>query len=381
MIRRLPLPLLCAAALLGPAALAAQSGQFVVRLGNDTLAIEQYTRTADRLQGEQVVRSPRTVHRIYTASFGAGGALERFELVSHNVSGGPGPQESRSTVEFRGDSAIVTRPRGDGTLTERVKVGAGALPYINQGWGLVEEVARRARAAGGDHYTTAMLQLGNDEPWTVELSRVGSDSMTILLGPLGLLRMRVDDGGTLLGLSGAGSTMQVTVQRVQGLDFAGMGKAFAPRSLGSLSPGDSVKATVAGAAVAVRYSRPSARGRVIFGGVVPWNQVWRTGANAATVLETDADLIVAGTRLPAGKYSLWTIPAPSGWKLIVNRNTGQWGTDYDAQYDFARLDMKVEPLTRPVEQFTIAIEPRGKGGGVLALEWERTRASIPFSRK
>jgi len=199
MIRRLPLPLLCAAALLGPAALAAQSGQFVVRLGNDTLAIEQYTRTADRLQGEQVVRSPRTVHRIYTASFGAGGALERFELVSHNVSGGPGPQESRSTVEFRGDSAIVTRPRGDGTLTERVKVGAGALPYINQGWGLVEEVARRARAAGGDHYTTAMLQLGNDEPWTVELSRVGSDSMTILLGPLGLLRMRVDDGGTLLG--------------------------------------------------------------------------------------------------------------------------------------------------------------------------------------
>src|SRR3989454_12099839 len=91
-----------------------------------------------------------------------------------------------------------------------------------------------------------MLQLGNDEPWTVELSRVGSDSMTILLGPLGLLRMRVDDRGTLLGLSGAGSTMQVTVQRVQGLDFAGVSKAFAPRSLGSLSPADSVKATAAG---------------------------------------------------------------------------------------------------------------------------------------
>src|SRR5881296_2282952 len=130
-------------ALPAPAALAAQTGQFVVRLGRDTLAIEQYTRTADRLQGEQVVRAPRTVHRIYTASFGAGGALERFELVSHNVSGGPGPQESRSTVEFRGDSAIVTRPRGDGTLTERVKVGTGALPYINQGWGLVRSEERR----------------------------------------------------------------------------------------------------------------------------------------------------------------------------------------------------------------------------------------------
>jgi len=377
MIRRLPL--LCAV-VLGPAALAGQSGQFVVRLGDDTLAIEQYTRTADRLQGELVVRSPRTVHRIYTASFGSEGALERFELVSHNVSGGPGPAESRTTAEFRGDSAIVTLPRGDSTVTERVKVGRGALPYINQGYGLLEEVARRARAAGGPRYTATMLPLGNDEPWTVELNPVGSDSMTLLLGPVGLLRMRVDERGTLLGLSGAGSTMQVTVQRVQGLDFAGVGKAFAPRSLGSLSPTDSVKTTVAGAAVAVRYSRPSARGRVIFGGVVPWNQVWRTGANAATVLETDGDLIMAGTTVPAGKYSLWTIPAPSGWKLIVNRNTGQWGTEYNAQYDLARLDMTVEPLKQPVERFTIAIEPRGKGG-VLRLEWERTRASLPFATK
>jgi hypothetical protein len=377
MIRRLPL--LCAAVVLAPAALTAQSGQFVVRLGNDTLAIEQYTRTADQLQGELVVRSPRTVHRIYTARFGSGGALERFELVSHNVSGGPGPLESRATAEFRGDSAIVTLPRRDSTVTNRVKVGVGALPYINQGYGLLEEVARRARAAGG-RYTTTLLPLGDDAPWTVEVNPIGSDSMTLLLGPIGLLRLRVDDRGTLLGLSGAGSTMQVTVQRVQGLDFAGVGKAFAPRSLGSLSPADSVKTTVAGAAVAVRYSRPSARGRVIFGGVVPWNQVWRTGANAATVLETDVDLIMAGTTVPAGKYTLWTIPAPSGWKLIVNRNTGQWGTEYDAQYDLARLDMKVEPLKQPVEQFTIAIEPRGKGG-VLRLEWERTRASMPFVAK
>ena len=119
---------------------------------------------------------------------------------------------------------------------------------------------------------------------------------------------------------------------------------------------------------------------MIFGGVVPWNQVWRTGANAATVLETDGDLIMAGTTVPAGKYSLWTIPAPSGWKLIVNRNTGQWGTEYNAQYDLARLDMTVEPLKQPVERFTIAIEPRGKGG-VLRLEWERTRASLPFATK
>jgi hypothetical protein len=363
-----------------PSLLPAQTGQFLVRLGRDTLALEQYTRTADRLEGEQVIRSPRTVHRLYTATFGTGGAIERFELITHNVSGGPGPLERRATATFSGDTAVMTVPQGDSTMTMRVKTGPGALPFIGQGWGLVEEMARRARAAGSDHYTVTMLPLGTDELWEVTATPNGRDSMTIVLGPLGPFRARVDGQGTVLGLSGVGSTMQVTVERVHGLDFAALGKSFAARSLGTLSPPDSVRASVGGAALSVRYSRPSARGRVIFGNVVPWNQVWRTGANQATLLETSADLSVAGTAVPAGKYSLWTIPSPAGWKLIVNKNTGQWGTDYDAQHDLARLDMRVARLRQPVEQFTIAIEPKGKGG-VLKLEWEKTRASIPFSTK
>ena len=119
---------------------------------------------------------------------------------------------------------------------------------------------------------------------------------------------------------------------------------------------------------------------MIFGNVVPWNQVWRTGANQATVFETSADLVVAGTTVPAGKYTLWTLPAATGWKLIINRNTGQWGTDYNPQYDLARLDMKVETLSQPVEQFTIALYGSGKNR-VLALSWERTMASVAFSKK
>src|SRR2546430_4595512 len=266
------------------------------------------------------------------------------------------------------------------TVTLRVKAGPGAVPFIGQGFGIIEEVARRARVSGAPRYTTTMLPLGDTEPLEVTVTARGPDSLTIVLGAIGPLRARVDAQGTLLGLSGVGGTMQVTVERTLGLDFAALGKAFAPRSLGVLSPPDSVKTSVAGATLAVRYSRPSTRGRAIFGNVVPWNQVWRTGANQATIFETSADLVIAGTPVPAGKYSLWTLPGPGGWKLIVNKNTGQWGTDYNAQYDLARLDMGVEQLPQPVEQFTIAIEPRGKGG-VLKLEWERTRATVPLSRK
>jgi hypothetical protein len=341
-------------ALLVAAVSSLQTGQFVVRLGHDTLAIEQFTRTDDRLQGELVVRAPRTVHQLYTATFGPGGTIAGFELVTHNVSGAPGPAETKATSR--------------------------TLPYVGQSYALVELVTRAARAAGGARYTTSMLPPGDTVPLPVTVDVRGSDSLVLNIGGIGPLRARVDQAGTILGVSGIGGTSQVIVERVHGLDFATVGKSFAARSLGTLSPADTLRANVAGASLMVRYSRPSTRGRVIFGNVVPWNQVWRTGANQATVLETSLDLRMGGTTLPAGKYSLWTIPSPTGWKLILNKNTGQWGTAYDAQYDLARLDMRTEALQQPVEQFTIAIEPEANGG-VLKLEWEKTRAWIPFERK
>src|SRR5439155_10966238 len=129
------------AMLASPIALPAQTGEFLVRLGRDTLAVERYTRTADRLEGEQVVRSPRTVHRLYTATFGPGGVIERFELVTHNVSGGPGPLERKATASFSGDTAVMTVPRGESTATMRVKTGPGALPFVGQAYAPVAEVA------------------------------------------------------------------------------------------------------------------------------------------------------------------------------------------------------------------------------------------------
>jgi hypothetical protein len=136
-----------------------------------------------------------------------------------------------------------------------------------------------------------------------------------------------------------------------------------------------------GKTVTIDYSRPSMRSRKIFGGLVPYGQVWRTGANAATTLKTDLNLTIGGAAVPAGTYTLFTIPTESGWKLIINKATGEWGTDYDEKQDLARVDMKVASNATPTEQFTISLDKTGAGAATLKLDWASTTATISVSEK
>ena len=136
-----------------------------------------------------------------------------------------------------------------------------------------------------------------------------------------------------------------------------------------------------GKTVTIDYSRPSMRNRKIFGGLVPYGQVWRTGANSATSLKTDANLTIGGASVPAGSYTLYTIPSETGWKLIINKQTGQWGTDYDEKQDLARVDMKVASSATPTEQFTISFDKTGGNAATLKLDWANTTASVSVSEK
>jgi len=146
------------------------------------------------------------------------------------------------------------------------------------------------------------------------------------------------------------------------------------------SPHETAKATVGGATISVEYGRPYMRGRKIMGSLVPYGQVWRTGADAATTLTTSKALAIGGATVPAGKVTLYTLPAEAGWKLIINKQTGQWGTEYDQAQDLARVDLTKKALSAPVDQLTIAIEPAGDGG-VLKISWESTELSVPFTVK
>lgn len=136
-----------------------------------------------------------------------------------------------------------------------------------------------------------------------------------------------------------------------------------------------------GKSVTIDYGSPRTKGRKIYGELVPFGQVWRTGANEATTLVTPVDLIIGSTTVAAGSYTIFTVPSKDKWTLIISKKTGEWGTDYPGQAnDLARIDMKVSALPSPVENFTISFEKAGNDAN-LNIDWETTRASVAVSKK
>ena len=143
------------------------------------------------------------------------------------------------------------------------------------------------------------------------------------------------------------------------------------------SPPGAAEVTLKGKKIKIDYSRPSMKGRKIVGDLVPYDRVWRTGANEATTLTTEANLNIGGTSVPAGTYTLYSLPSEGTWKLINNKQTGQWGTEYDEKQDLARVDLKKSRTKAPVEQFTISFDKKGNDTADLVLEWENTRLTVP----
>jgi hypothetical protein len=161
---------------------------------------------------------------------------------------------------------------------------------------------------------------------------------------------------------------------IAGVAVAQHGEAKKP-----LSPPTKAEATIGGKSLTINYSAPSKRDRAIMGALVPYGKVWRTGANAATTLKTDSDVMIGKLHVPAGTYTLFTIPGEKEWTLIVNKQTGQWGTNYDEGQDLGRVTMAVKPVKSPVETFTIGIKPGAAKNATLSMAWENVEASVPVT--
>jgi hypothetical protein len=156
-----------------------------------------------------------------------------------------------------------------------------------------------------------------------------------------------------------------------------------------LSPHETISAVIGGNRVTITYGRPYTKSpktgemRKIWGGLVPYGAIWRTGADEATMLITQKPITIGDAVVPAGAYTLFTLPNEDGTaKLVINKQIGQWGVgnkSYDESQDLARVDLKKEPLDTAVDQFTMAVEKNPAGGGMIKMSWENTQFSVPFT--
>jgi hypothetical protein len=345
-----------------------EHGGFVTRLGNDTIGVERFTRTRDSIVGEFLFRSPGTSRQSYVIRTTPDGAVTLYSIQLYE-SAKPGAKKTyRYDADFRGDSVHIMRFGGGPSRRMRTMPNLpGSVPVYEPAFAEYESPIQRALAAHGQPVPVATFYL--DLTFGGTAKQTAPDTVLISTS-VGTIRAHIDSAGELLDATSPGATFQAIVTRVPPPDIDAYAIAFVARDsagkgLGYMSPRDEVDATVGPMHVVVDYGRPSKRGRTIFGGVVPYNAIWRTGANAATGFKIDRDAMIGATKVPAGEYTLFSLPTADAWTLVVSKKTHEWGTEYDSTADLARIPMTMS-AGAPVEQFTINVDSKG----VMSFAWD-----------
>ncbi len=356
----------------------AGTGAFVTRLGADTLAVERFRYTPVAFDVTAAVRVPTTRLLRYRARLDRHGNLESLRVREYDPANPPatgGEPTAVAVFDFGPDGVTIEGRNQRGEFDFVVETGPDAIPFFELiHWPFELALLRLAAGAGGDEVPMIAGRRAMPFGFTpladrrIEIRHPYRGTMDVVVG---------EDGG-IRTLDAANTTRKLTVERVEDLDVVELAGRFAEldhrgEGVGALSGRGEATGQIGGATLAVDYGVPHKRGRDIFGALVPYDEVWRTGANRATHLTTDRDLVIGGERVPAGAYTLFTIPGPDAWTLIINSATDITGTAYDPETDFARVPMRVRALDRTVEDFTIEVDPEG----FLRLRWDRTEAYVP----
>jgi hypothetical protein len=360
--------------MLVPSALLAQDATIVYRLGHDTVAIERYARTNTRFTGEMVTRSGTAVSRTQYELTLANGKVTAAVVRRRQADGTPipnNPTEVRFT--FRADSAkreIVWR---DSTQTASF-AAANAFPALPV---FAYAPLELINARGSARDSVPMIGLAGNGVGVIGLQPYAADTLRLRGGPYPML-VRFDRDGRLQSVDGTLTTNKSVGTRSSTLvDIAKVAAAMKPT--GVLSPRGTAYAAFNRGPIFISYGRPAVRERTVWGGtLVPYDSIWRTGANEATHLATSKTIAIGDMTLAPGVYTLWIQHTRAGTFLIVNKQVGQWGTEYQASQDIGRVKMDFAKTPEHVEDFTITVRPAGPNRGAIDFAWGDGVATAAF---
>jgi hypothetical protein len=373
---------------------------FLALLGRDTVSLESVARTGNTLVSDEVDRFPRVRRRQTRITLNADGSIHHLEMDIRTPSEPPPQRERHVVADVTKDS--VTISKRDSTGVRRIAFATGGvltMAHLPQMYSLTDLYfgAALARAAANNVAAgepVVLHQFYIDR----EFDRFPLHDGMVRPLPGGNAELRhdwlsgtgeatFDSSRHMLTYSGARTTYKVEVKRLtnppEPSAIETIGERYAAletRNGGAaqLSVRDTARAAIGNAVFTVDYGRPLARGRLLVGNILPYDEVWRTGANAATQFSTSAPITLGGIRLPAGMYTLWTVPHAKGVDLIVNKQTGQWGTGYNNKFDLGKAPMSAGAPSSPVEKFTISIISTDAHHGMLVMEWGTFRWTAPI---
>ena len=354
---------------------------FVTLLGNDTLAVEQFVKTDSSITADVILRSPRTTFNSYELKIGGGYGIESMSRTTYSLDDGFNSDgEVTYNVIVDGDSLEISGQGRNGEYTRRIENKRGSLPFIDMVHWPFELALNNALRVGTD--TVEQQLLSGTRLSNFIIAKIADDSMTIRHPSRGVMGVDIDENGNLAMLDAGLTTRKLVVKRVPTVDFDKIATRFAAldkagQSFGSLSGAVEETFSFKGGVFNVSYGSPSKRGRDIFGGIVSYGQRWRTGANRATHFSSTLDLKFGDLEVPAGEYTLFSIPQENGGTLIINTQTGQNGQTYNQDLDLGRLEMSRESKDDVTEAFTITVTEE-ETGLRLNLIWDQTIYFVDF---
>jgi hypothetical protein len=393
------IPLISLIAIAAAASLASapadDMGAFVTTLGRDTVVVEHAAREGNKVTGDILVRVPATMRLHYEVELRADGSVART-LYESDAMGAKDLAGRRVTLAFDGDSVHATLDSAGQKRNVALAVPKGSVPMLMTGvgasyglyssMGLYELQLARAKPAANDTLLVPAIDIATGARTKRKFLARSATQIDVDYFGIAWTHLTVDPSARITSADARATTEQTETQRVASVDMSALAKSFTSadhsgKGVGAASPNLIAKGTIGGQQVVATFGSPRRRGRTILGSVVPYDKVWRTGANEATVLAFDHDMVIGGAPVPAGAYSLWTIPKADGTaQLIINKQHGQWGTNYDSAQDLVRVPMKASTAPTPQENFAIDVASQGNTGE-LRMSWDTFVWSVPLAAK
>jgi hypothetical protein len=361
---------------------------FLTMLGRDTISIEAISRQGNTLTSDEVDRFPRVRIRHTVVDLNNDGSIRHLEMNIHTPSEPSGQRDRKVVADVAGNKVHLSKTDSTGKVNRDFPTnGSIVVAHVPQMYSLYElyfaaalKQAATLKLAAGKPVQMRQFYIDREfdrfplgEATVTPIDRGKAEITHDWLSGTGEAMM--DSAGDMLSYSGARTTYDVQVKR---LDTPPDVKDIADRfesketqegNVKSLSVRDTTRAQIGHSIFTVDYSRPLLRGRTLLGDLIPYDRVWRTGANAATQFTTSTPIKLAGMQVPAGAYTLFTAPHTNGVDLMVNKQTGEWGTEYNRSLNLGITRIISEVATAPVEEFTISIIPGDNRHGRLVLEW------------